>query len=234
MSSSEKPTVSLMFHDVKEKPYRWNLTPEFFLEIIEIINFQMDMVTITIDDGGIGNYKYIYPTLEKYGLKGIFFIPTLFINTAGNNRPTYMTRGQIQEIFRSGHIIGSHSHSHPKNISLLKKDKVLEEWKVSKTILEDITGHTVTTCSIPGGFYNPEHLPFLGSLGYKQVFTSMPIYGTTESNGLQISGRFSIENNISMSNIMSLIKRDLTLQSYLYLRHLLSRNIHTILHKFGI
>ena len=46
MSSIEKQRVSLMFHEVKEKPYRWNLTPDIFMEIIENINFQMDMVTI--------------------------------------------------------------------------------------------------------------------------------------------------------------------------------------------
>jgi peptidoglycan/xylan/chitin deacetylase (PgdA/CDA1 family) len=233
MSSSEKPRASLMFHDVKEKPYRWNLTPNQFLEIIEKINYQMDMVTITIDDGGIGNYKYIYPTLEKYGLKGTFFIPTLFINTSGKESSNYMNKWQIQEIFRSGHTIGSHSHSHPKNISLLPKDKVVEEWRVSKTILEDITGHAITACSIPGGFYNPAHLPFLSSLDYSQVFTSSPKYGFSESNGLQISGRFSVENNISISDLMSILNRDFTLQSYLYMRHFLSRNIHTYLHKFG-
>ena len=220
-----------MFHDVKTTPLRWNLLPEVFEKVLEIVKPYRNTVTLTVDDGGVGNYSYIYPVLEKNELQGMFFIPTSFINSSENRRPSYMNSTQIREISQSGHIIGSHSHSHPKNISLLSRAKVLEEWRTSKEILEDITGRAVTTCSIPGGFYNPAHLPLLKELGYKQIYNSSPRYVVTEKNGLHIFGRFSIENDTRLSDIKSIVRRDRTIQTYLYARHWASKSLHTLLHR---
>jgi peptidoglycan/xylan/chitin deacetylase (PgdA/CDA1 family) len=234
MKFTESQKICLMFHDVKIRPKRWNLTPQEFTSIINTLQPYYNDIIITVDDGGIGNYSYIYPILEHFGMKGIFFIPTHFINTPENTRPSYMNEAQIREISRAGHIIGSHSHSHPRNISLLSKDKVLEEWQLSKTILENITGNTVTTCSIPGGFYNPAHLVLLKQLGYCQIFNSTPQYRIMETDGLLIMGRFSIEKNTTTADVLSLVARNRTIQSYLYARHWVSRNIHTFLHRFKI
>jgi peptidoglycan/xylan/chitin deacetylase (PgdA/CDA1 family) len=231
MYQDKNDTLCLMFHDVKIHPKRWNLTPDTFENIIRQILPFRENVIITVDDGGIGNFKYILPLLEKYGLKGIFFIPTAYISKSDATRPNYMNRSQIRDIHLSGHIIGSHSHSHPRNISLMPPEKVNEEWTTSKLILEEITGETVTTCSIPGGFYNPKHLAILKTAGYDKIFNSTPKYGLINSSGVQIVGRFSIENDTKPSDIDRLLSRNRSVQSYLFCRHFVSKSVHTLLHR---
>ena len=81
-------------------------------------------VLFTFDDGGISFLTIIAPILEKYNQKGIFFISTQYIDT-----PLFLTKKQIKELRERGHIIGSHSHSHPQNISELANSDLLEEYK---------------------------------------------------------------------------------------------------------
>lgn len=231
MKESTRDTVCFMFHDVKIHPRRWNLTPEAFENTLRVIRSFREKVIITVDDGGVGNFHYIHPLLEKYELNAIFFIPTAYISGKNNSRQNYMNSDQIKEISASGHIIGSHSHSHPRNIALLGREKVIDEWKRSKLILEDITGSSVTSCSIPGGFYSSNQLGILGELGYEKVFNSTPQYGLKNIDGLQIAGRFSIENTTKISVIKLLLNRDPLVQSYLYTRHIISKHIHTALHR---
>lgn len=87
-----------------------------------------DNIDITVDDAGKGNHEYMLPIFEKYNLKATIFVPTKFISK-GSNTSTYMTASQIKEFSDLGHTIGSHSHSHPKNISLLPKDEIEKEWE---------------------------------------------------------------------------------------------------------
>ena len=75
-----------------------------------------DKFILTFDDAGLIKYELILPVLEDLKLKGHFFIPTNFV---GNKN--FLNITQIQEISKLGHKIGSHSSSHPNQISRLSE-----------------------------------------------------------------------------------------------------------------
>lgn len=229
--SNYKKIINLMFHDVKIKPSRWNLPPASFNSLIDIIVNTNKEITITIDDGGVGNYNYILPILEQYHLKAFFFIPTSFISSPGRSSSNYMNRTQIKEISSLGHTIGSHSHTHPKNISLLSPEQVLDEWLTSKKILEDITGSAINSCSFPGGFYHRSQLGILNSLGYNSIYNSLPTYTTTVLQNITINGRFSIERDTTVTSLNAILRENKLNQLFLYGRHTISKQYHTLLHK---
>lgn len=222
--------INLMFHDVKLNPSRWNTTPGRFREMIEIIAGHQNQITITVDDAGRGNFEYMLPILRELQLKAYFFIPTAYISKGGNTS-TYMTEAQIKTLSDEGHIIGSHSHNHPRNISLLTPKEILDEWKMSKDILESITRKEVTSCSIPGGFYSNSQLQILSELGYNEIFTSIPTFQVRRRSDIKLYGRFSIERETSNQQLMAIMNMEGFYQKKLRFRQSLSQNLHTLKHK---
>jgi len=224
--------INLMFHDVKLNPSRWNTNPNRFEELIQIIveHQNSNKVVITVDDAGKGNHEYMLPVFEKYGLKAHILVPTKFISD-GKGKSSYMTAQQIKEFSDLGHFVGSHSHTHPKNISLLSDNEIENEWSESKVILESITGKSVDSCSIPGGFYSHKQLEILKNLGYKFIFNSVPTFKNNTINQMELNGRFSIEKNITDREMILILNKDFFYQQKLKIRQSLSQTIHTLKHR---
>ena len=221
-----------MFHDVKIKPLRWNTTPERFIEIMEHIatHPNKEKVTITVDDAGKGNHEFMLPIFEKYNFKATLFVPTQFISRGGNTSK-YMTASQIKEFSDLGHTIGSHSHSHPENISLMSDGELMYEWGKSKQILEEITGKEVTQCSIPEGFYSNQQWQILANLGYRNVFNSVPTYKVYIGNEMKLLGRFSIGQNITMDCLNQILSYNSYTQKRLFVRQKCSHFLNTLKHR---
>ena len=74
-----------------------------------------------------------------------------FVTTARVGEPAFVDRGQVRELRAAGHVVGSHSHTHPV-MTRLSDAELREEWTRSRAILEEILGETVTALSIPTGF----------------------------------------------------------------------------------
>jgi peptidoglycan/xylan/chitin deacetylase (PgdA/CDA1 family) len=123
---------------------------------------------ITFDDGGISNLKAA-DILEQNGFIGHFFITTSFIGMPG-----FMDSTQIQDLYRRGHVIGAHSHTHPDVFYRLPYGLMLEEWKKSKGILENIIGDSVTCASVPGGEMNEKTWNSSAESGIEFLFCSEP------------------------------------------------------------
>ena len=224
--------INLMFHDVKINPSRWNTTPERFVEIMEIIaaHPNKDKVVITVDDAGKGNHQFMLPVFKNLGLKVYIFVPTCFISK-GSERSSYMTAAQIKEFADDGHIVGSHSHTHPENISLLSRNEIIDEWKKSKEILENITEKKVVSGSIPGGFYSHSQLHIMKDLGYKEIFNSIPTFKEKNLDNVKLAGRFSIENHTTNGDFEKILKMSPWYQHKLQIRQKLSQTFYTLKHK---
>ena len=99
----------------------------------------------TVDDGGVSYYTFVADRLEERGWRGHCFVSTDAIDTRG-----FLSSGQIRELDRRGHVIGSHSASHPSRFSSCAPSRMNEEWARSRSVLEDLLGHEVRTASLPG------------------------------------------------------------------------------------
>ena len=108
-------------------------------------------VLLTFDDGGSSFHHPIADLLEGRGWRGHFFITTDRIGTAG-----FLTEAQLRELHRRGHIIGSHSCSHPTRMAALSRAELDREWRQSIARLSAVLGDAVKVASVPGGYYSRE------------------------------------------------------------------------------
>lgn len=150
---------------------------------------------ITFDDGGKGAMTAA-DILDEQGWKGHFFVTTGRIDTDG-----FLTRKDIMELFRRGHIIGSHSDSHPLRMATLSREELDNEWKTSISKLQDIIGAKILTASVPGGYYSNNVRESAMQNGIRFLFNSEPTtrIGTTKSG--VVLGRYSVTTRLSSEDI---------------------------------
>jgi peptidoglycan/xylan/chitin deacetylase (PgdA/CDA1 family) len=145
-------------------------------------------VFLTFDDGELGAYTYVAGELEQHGWRGHFFITTNWIGRTG-----FLDRRQIRELRSRGHIIGSHSCSHPARMSYLAEKDLMREWTESCSILSEILGEQVRVASVPHGYYSKKVGRAAASTGIEVLFTSEATAATSVLDGCLILGRYSIQ-----------------------------------------
>ena len=117
-------------------------------------------VTTSWDDGNRLDMK-VYRLLEKYGLKGTFYV------TLKKGRT--LTENQIKKISKK-HEIGAHTVNH-KRLTDLSRDEALLEIINSKTGLERIIRSKVVAFAYPGGAHNAETRDMVKSCGFAYART---------------------------------------------------------------
>jgi peptidoglycan/xylan/chitin deacetylase (PgdA/CDA1 family) len=142
---------------------------------------------ITVDDGGASYHRVIADHLEERGWRGHAFVSTDFIGAPG-----FLTASEIRELDHRGHVIGSHSASHPARFSQCHRQHMLHEWITSRNVLEDLLGHTVPIASLPGGYFSPTVADTAAEAGFRVLFTSEPVTRTDRKGACTIVGRFAI------------------------------------------
>ncbi len=147
---------------------------------------------LTFDDGGVSALAPTADLLEERGWRGHFFITTDFID-----KPTFLSRGQIRELQGRGHVIGTHSCSHPERISYCSWEQMLHEWTASRAVLEDILGSAVTSASVPGGFYSRTLAHAAAQAGIKLLFNSEPTARSRYIDGCVVQGRYTIYRDMA-------------------------------------
>jgi peptidoglycan/xylan/chitin deacetylase (PgdA/CDA1 family) len=142
---------------------------------------------ITFDDGGVSAYDRIAAALERRGWRGHFFVTSGRIGTS-----TFLSAGQIRELSARGHVIGTHSQSHPARMGACSPERVLEEWTRSVSSLADILGEPVLTGSVPGGFYTRMVAEMGARTGLRVLFTSAPTTRCHTVDGCHVVGRYTL------------------------------------------
>ena len=142
---------------------------------------------LTFDDGGVSYYTIVADTLEARGLRAHCFVTTDFIGQTG-----FLDAVQIRALDARGHVIGTHSASHPTRFSTLDRADMLREWVESRKVLEDILGHAVTTGSVPGGYFSKDVGRAAAQAGLFLLFNSEPVRSVRTIDGCTIAGRFTI------------------------------------------
>lgn len=206
--------TTLMYHDIVDKGaarasgfasadadiYKLEIGLfEQHLKAIEALNATPAVVTnlsnkekflITFDDGGRGAYTHAADALERRGWRGHFFVATDFIDT-----PTFLQRDEIRELHMRGHIIGSHSASHPLRMSACSPEKLRDEWKKSTEKLGEILNEKITVASVPGGHFSKQVAEMAAENGIEMLFNSEPVTQSYKIGNCWIFGRYSIWQN---------------------------------------
>lgn len=89
----------------------------------------------------------------------------------------WLTPDHVRELHAEGHIIGTHSHSHPLRMDRLTKEAQEIEYVTSTYILEQILGVRPTTMSHPSNAVTTEGSRILHDLGYVLGFKATPDCG---------------------------------------------------------
>jgi len=211
--------ISLMYHDVyslsatesgfqNDGAIKYKISKKIFKEHIEQISIycvnhfiEKKNILLTFDDGGNSFLTVIAPILEMYGFRGYFFITTKLINTPG-----FLTSEAIKQLDIRGHVIGTHSHTHPINISTLSDQGIEYEWVASLQILKDILKKSVEYASIPGGFFSSFSAKVLFSKGVNVIFTSNPSTSIKFEDTKMIIGRYSVTQGMTSREVLDILR----------------------------
>jgi peptidoglycan/xylan/chitin deacetylase (PgdA/CDA1 family) len=206
--------ASLLYHDVVEPgrfetsgcqgagPDRYKLDRSEFDDHLRALSDQIDhppaaapelgnggfpvQWLLTFDDGG-ASARLIGETLAERGWRGHFFVTTDFIGTTG-----FVTADDIRALDSAGHVIGSHSSSHPHRMAACSWAELLDEWQRSTAALGDIVGRPVSVASIPGGEYGETVARAAAAAQIEHLFTSEPVLTVKQVESCSVWGRLSI------------------------------------------
>jgi peptidoglycan/xylan/chitin deacetylase (PgdA/CDA1 family) len=142
---------------------------------------------LTFDDGGQSAVTGVAGLLEKYGWRGHFFVTVGQISKKG-----FLNPEQIRFLRAKGHVIGSHSFSHPVRMSHCSREELTDEWIRSINILSDILGEQVDTASVPGGYYSKRVGEAAAAAGVRVLFNSEPTTAVHAVFGCLVVGRYNI------------------------------------------
>ena len=162
----------LMFHEIifsENENTGWNLytngkysvSLDAFKSFVEKFKNNFEY---TFDDGGLSNLKAA-KILEKFGIKGYFFIPTFFIG-----KPGFLKISDIK-IISKNHYLFPHSHNH--NMTTSNFEYLSNDLKKAKEILEPLINKCDSFC-LPGGSFSKNHYKSLLENEFKYIYHSAP------------------------------------------------------------
>jgi peptidoglycan/xylan/chitin deacetylase (PgdA/CDA1 family) len=105
-----------------------------------------------------------------------------------------MNEEQIADLHRRGHVIGSHSCSHPVPITALGDHELDREWRQSCDVLADILGQPCRVGSVPGGFLSGRVIASAARAGIEQLFTSEPTTAVHRHQDCTVLGRYMVKH----------------------------------------
>ena len=218
-------TISLMFHDVTDRPdesgfrqpaaARYKHTRKQFQQYLEVLaELQLPVVTtaqlsdavgaasvvFTFDDGG-ASAPIAADMLEEFGCRGIFFVTTDLIGTRG-----FMTPQQICDLHSRGHVIGSHSCSHPDVFRSLTRDQKNAEWTRSCDVLQQLLGAETDTASVPGGDCDAATFEVAAAAGIRHLFTSEQQTKPWQQAGITCYGRLMMLSSTTPETLRRWLK----------------------------
>jgi peptidoglycan/xylan/chitin deacetylase (PgdA/CDA1 family) len=159
-------------------------------ELVEVRASTSDITlpfALTVDDGGLSYGSVVADRLEARGWRGHCFVTTNWIGERG-----FLDVAQIRDLDARGHVIGSHSASHPTRFSACTRVQMVEEWRRSRAALEDVLGHEVRTASVPGGYFSTIVARTAAEAGLSVLFTSEPTTTVRAVDGCVVVGRFAV------------------------------------------
>jgi peptidoglycan/xylan/chitin deacetylase (PgdA/CDA1 family) len=223
MLQVQSKIAAFLYHDVTDNPsesgfqrrtaMRYKQTREAFAnhldgiasgghtpQIVSEVNFRQPgkHILLTFDDGGKGAL-HAAEELNRRGWKGHFFITTSLVGTR-----TFLDANQLRYLQSCGHLIGSHSHTHPDIFMGIPYEQMIREWRTSCDLLTDLLGIECAIGSVPGGDVSRRVFQSAHEAGMKYLFTSDPILVPKKEGDCWILGRVCPKTDAPMPCIQKL------------------------------
>jgi peptidoglycan/xylan/chitin deacetylase (PgdA/CDA1 family) len=154
---------------------------------------------LTFDDGG-ASALYTAEELHKRGWRAHFLIVT-----ARLGERTFLKPADIRTLRAAGHIVGTHSHTHPDIFRSLSAEMMATEWRVSRAILESLLGEPCIAASVPGGDISPAVFESVTEAGIQYLFTSEPHLRPERIGQTWVLGRVILKSGVSAATIRQLV-----------------------------
>ncbi len=145
---------------------------------------------LTFDDGGASAVPAAR-ILDALGMRGHFLVTGARIGTPG-----FCSEAELRALHAAGHVIGSHSQTHPADISRLPADALAAEWRDSIERLANVLGAPVDVASIPGGFYSEAVATSAFASGIRYLFTSEPTTAVLRRGQALLIGRYALQRGM--------------------------------------
>ena len=189
---------TLEFERHLEQIRQSSITPN----LAHLIDFSLPQrnIMLTFDDGG-KSAMYIADQIEKLSWKGHFFITTSMISSR-----CFLSKRDIIDLDSRGHVIGSHSHTHPDIFYNLSRQIMIEEWQISCDKLSQIIRKPVNMASIPGGDMNMLSQMTASLTGIKYLFTSEPTLTPWLTGELICIGRVCPKRGASLKVVRDFVQ----------------------------
>ena len=159
---------------------------------------------LTFDDGGRSAGR-IADALEHHGWRGHFFVTSSRIGGPG-----FLQRGTIRDLHRRGHVIGSHSETHPLRMSHCTEARLRDEWHRSIATLGDVVGEGIPCASVPGGYNSDLVVRTAADAGARFLFTSQPTSRAHRVGDMWVIGRYVLLRSTSAAVAAAIAAGDLT------------------------
>ena len=202
--------IIFSFHNVSE---RFNLgfnnlkIKKFNTILSHIHSLKIKNSEVCFDDG----YEDIFINLNnvELGIEKTIFPITNYIDKFNTwdvnfliNRKKHINVQQLRKMHVNNWKIGSHGHNHIC-YSNLSYDKIYEDLKKSKDILENLLNKEINLFTPPFGYFDSSFLPIIKKAGYKDIYLNMCyIDDEIVDSELNISVRvpiYSIDNKYSIN-----------------------------------
>jgi peptidoglycan/xylan/chitin deacetylase (PgdA/CDA1 family) len=148
-----------------------------------------DTWMLTVDDGAASALEAA-DQLARRSWPGHFFIATDLVGSPG-----FLGWDDVCGLAQAGHVIGSHSCSHPDRMAACSWEQLLCEWSRSASVLAEALGGTVSTASVPGGLYSANVGRAAAAAGFTTLFTSLPSQRLASIDGCLLIGRYAIRRD---------------------------------------
>jgi len=156
-------------------------------------------VALTFDDGYSSHYEIAFRELAEFKATATFFVNTSSIGTG-----EFLDWTMAAEMIRGGMRFGSHAHNHIV-LTTLSSERVKEELRVSRQILEQRLASAIEVLAVPYGFCDQHVLDAAWESGYRLVCTSKP---WPAQKGARVLSRVGVLQQTSLNEFRKLVEKD--------------------------
>ncbi|WP_404328119.1 polysaccharide deacetylase family protein [Mesobacillus maritimus] len=146
-------------------------------------------ILLTFDDNSNDFYPYVFPVLQKYGMKATQFTVSDWVNGSWN-----MTSNEVLTVMENGIDIHNHSVTHPF-LANLSREQQYAEINDATIALKELTGRKTNVFAYPYGNYNADTISVLEELGFKGAFKVGGGISTDQSDRYELPRIMMLQNH---------------------------------------